>query len=348
MANTPVDPNDPKNQIMHPATPAEAKALLSQVVGNYNAAEEDEAGTGAETGGFSERVADMFAAITVVGGGTVLRGTGGITGQAMRQSRVLHAVLIIDGSGSMWSQRISTVDGANKFVADLARPNNPERNSIEVSIWIFSGDQAEIFNVANPNYNPNQPISPSNQERMDIVNMPVTLVPKIQYDDYNPGGGTPLNKTVISACAGASIRNARLANGGLQIGNKIMARVATMTYIVVLTDGMNTMFEEYLTGGKTISYADSEVKAVVQELLATESWMFMVIAVGDDMTSEEIANNLGFPLYFNAGDGGMAQALGFASQSVGAMSKAALGPGKVSASAAAASQANNPNAFLNP
>lgn len=348
MANpNPNDPNAIQNQIMHPVTAAEAKSLLANQVSIYNSAEEDEPGAGPETGGFSERVADMFAAITVVGGGTVLRGTGGITGQAMRQSRVLHAVLILDGSGSMWSQRVSTVDGANKFVADLARPNNPEANSIELSIWIFSGDTAEIFNVKNPNYNPNAPVSPTNQERMDIVNMPVRLVPKIDYDDYNPGGGTPLNKTVISACAGASIRNARLAAGGLQIGTKIMARVATMTYIVVLTDGMNTVFEEYLTGGKTITYNDNEVQAMVKELLATEQWMFMVIAVGDDLTSEEIANNLGFPLYFNAGDGGMAQALGFASQSVGAMSKAALGPNPVSASVAAAQQAN-PNAFLNP
>ena len=339
------DPNDPNNQIMNPVTAAEAKSLLNSVVNNYNSAEEDEAGTGAETGGFSERVANIFAAITVAGGGTVLRGTGGITGQAMRQSRVLHAVLILDGSGSMWSQRTATVDGANKFVADLARPNNPEGNAIELSIWIFSGDEAQIFTVANPNYNPSLPIGPTNQERMDIVNMPVRLVPHIDYDDYNPGGGTPLNKTVIAAGASASIRNARLAAGGLQIGQTIMARVATMTYIVVLTDGMNTLEEEFMPGGKTISYKDSEVKAIVQELLATETWMFMVIAVGDDMTSEEIANNLGFPLYFNAGDGGMVQALGFASQSVGAMSKAATGPNAVSASVAAKAQ-NNPNAFL--
>lgn len=343
--STMLDPNDPKNQIMKPATAAEAKALLSQAVQDYNAAEAEEAGTGPETGGFSERVADLFATITVTGGGTVLRGTGGITGQAMRQARVLHVVLILDGSGSMFGQRIQTVDAANAFVADLARPNNPEGNAIELSIWIFSGNDAQIFNVDNPNYDPSQPVSTTNPERMDIVNMPVRLVPKIDYSDYNPNGGTPLNKTIITACAGASIRNARLANGGMQIGQNIMGRVATMTYIVVLTDGENTLEEERISGGKTLDYRDNMVKPVVHELLATETWMFMVISVGLNLTSQEIADNLGFPLYFNSGDGGMAAALGFASQSVGAMSKAVVGPSGVSASAAAKSQ-NNPNAFL--
>ena len=92
---------------------------------------------GNETGGVSQSVAAVFKQITVATGGATLR-LGGQANAGLRKSRVLHMILLVDQSGSMLGDSAQVVDGLNDFMSEMAKPSNPERDAIEVSVWLFN------------------------------------------------------------------------------------------------------------------------------------------------------------------------------------------------------------------
>jgi uncharacterized protein YegL len=198
----------------------------------------------------------------------------GATGlQVVKTRNILHFILLMDASGSMYDKVRAIVSGMNEMVEELASPKNPEHNSIEMSIYLFRNNSVEPLNV----------------NGQEILNMPVTSIPKINESDYVPSGSTPLNKAVLLASLAGSARATGLMH--LQGRN----RVASTTYLVVATDGLNTLTTE-TNGGQQVTYYDADVKKVVQDLLKTEAWIFALAYAGGG-TAEKFAENLGFPLY---------------------------------------------------
>lgn len=314
-------------------TEEEANALMAKATQRF-----DEGGN--ETGGVSQSVAAVFNQITIATGGATLR-LGGQANAGMRQSRVLHMILLVDASGSMDDDRAQVVDGLNDFVAEMAKPSNPERNAIEVTVWLFANRTASIMTVADPDYDPKLPTSSTNQPRMELINMPVVLIPTITMADYQPGGGTPLYKTVIAAFASGSYRNEKLAQGVFNATTKTWTnRVATQSFAIVITDGDDTLSSENI-GGQTMNYTSQLVQQVAAELHRTEMWSTAVIAAGSSSTAEAMKNEMGFMFGFDIGSHDIRTAFGMASVVAQTASQAAVGGGSVSQNAGQIQNAGN-------
>lgn len=315
-------------------TPEEADQLMQNSNARFDAG-------GNETGGVSQSVAAVFKQITVATGGATLR-LGGQANAGLRKSRVLHMILLVDQSGSMLGDSAQVVDGLNDFMSEMAKPSNPERDAIEVSVWLFNNNSATVMSVDDPDYDPKQPVSPTNNPRMELLNMPVVLVPRIKMSDYSATGGTPLNKTIIAAFASGSYRNEKLAQGVFKNGT-YTNRVATQSFAIVITDGDNTLWEEFVSGSK-IEYTNQLVQTVAAELRGTEMWTTAVIAAGASMTAEALRSQLGFDLGFDIGSHDIRAAFGMASVVATTASQAATGGGSVSQNANQIKTAGN--AFL--
>ena len=62
--------------------------------------------------------------------------------------------------------------------------------------------------------------------------------------DYSATGGTPLNKTIIAAFASGSYRNEKQR----KVFSRMVLtpnRVANQSFAIVITDGDNTLWEEF-------------------------------------------------------------------------------------------------------
>lgn len=315
-------------------TPEEADQLMQGANQRYDAG-------GNETGGVSQSVAQVFKQITVATGGATLR-LGGQANAGLRKSRVLHMILLVDQSGSMLGDSAQVVDGLNDFVNEMAKPSNPERDAIEVTVWLFNNNSAKIMSVDDPDFDPKLPVGPTNNPRMELLNMPIVLVPMIKMSDYNASGSTPLNKTMIAAFAQGSYRNEKLAQGVFKNG-VVTNRVATQSFAIVITDGENTLWKESV-GGQTIEYSDNIVQMVAAELRGTEMWTTCIIAAGASMTAEELRVQLGLDLGFDIGSHDIRSAFGMASVVATSASAAAVGGGSVSQNANQIQTAGN--AFL--
>lgn len=297
-----------------------AVSALSNAENRYNNAVQNGM-NGAEVGGLSPQIAGTFKTLVLANTGmTRAAGMGRVNHAALRIREVMSVVVLVDGSGSMYTNRQEVVTGINEMVRDLSDPRNPQRDNIEFTVWIFSDNSVRLLSVDNPAFDSSMPESDSNLRRLEIANMPVGSIPPVKILDYECSGQTPLNKAIIMASGAASIRAE-----GLRM-NKTN-RVASKHLVVVMTDGMNNLWSEWVGSGQKMSYDDVVVQNIVKNLLASESWMFALGAAGQSMDAKQIASNLGFPLFCDVDNvGGWRKFLGIASKSALAVSQAAAGP----------------------
>lgn len=250
-------------------------------------------------GGLTENSVQVLKRVRMGTGGIMTKAATGMSGNEIKSRRILNLMILLDGSGSMHSKRYAVVDGLNTMFADLKdEQKSPQRNSIFVTIWIFSDYSAELFTV----------------NGQEISNMPVTKIPEIKEDDYQVGGMTPMNKTALVAMGAGSLRTQALAN----------QRKGSMNYLVIASDGKNNVWHEDTAQGR-VDYSDGNVKTVSLDLLQTEEWILaFALAGGGDARS--MADKIGFP--HARGIDGSAESwrsfFGFVSQSVQATSKAAI------------------------
>lgn len=259
--------------------------------------------------GLSANSITVLKTATLTVGGVMMRAAGGRLGAAIKARRVFNLMIVLDGSGSMQDVRGEVVSGLNDLVVDLSSERNPERDAIEITIWIFSGTTAKLFTV-------------SGQE---IANVPVTAMPTVSLNDYQVDSTTPMNKTLLAAMGAGSLRAERLRMG---IDGK--QRRASMNYIILLTDGQNNIWDENLGAGQVVSYADSEVAQISRDLLTTEQWILAVGYGGPSSSQDEadqyaadIATRIGFSQSRGVGGSGWRAFLGMVSRSVKTASIAA-------------------------
>ena len=227
-------------------------------------------------GGLAEPSVAILKRTRMTGGGIMTRAATGVGGNGIRARRIMNLILLLDGSGSMLSKIKAVVEGLNEMFDDLSDPvKSPQRNSIFVTIFIFSGKDAKLFKVGG----------------QEISNVLVTQMPTITVEDYKVGGKTPQNKTILSAFGAGSIRNQLLAN----------QRKGAMTYLVCAGDGANNIWSENTPQGLA-DYSNTNVKTVATDLLSTEEWILAFALAGygsEESISKQakgIAEQIGFPL----------------------------------------------------
>lgn len=225
-------------------------------------------------GGVSALTARIFKRIKL-GNPQVNIGASGLNNTKAR--KILHFMVLLDASGSMSQERLSVVVGINDMVRELADDSNPDSGNIEMSVYTFSANDVSLMSVS------------TGGNIMPLANVPIKIFPVIKLSDYVTGGLTPLNKAILSASLSGSLRATALASG--------RGRKASTVYLVAVTDGENTLWNEHV-GGQTINYANADVSQVASDLLKTEEWVFALAyaGIGD---AKDIASNLGFPLYRN-------------------------------------------------
>lgn len=253
-------------------------------------------------GGLSENSVSVLKTVKLSTGGVMTRAAQGALGGGIRTRRITNVMILLDGSASMGGQEHAVVQGLNDMFDKLAGPKSVQRNSIEVTIWIFRNRDAEIFDIGGA----------------PIINMPITQMPRVSVHDYNPSGVTPLNKTVLTAMGAGSLRAQQLAN----------QRKGAMNYLMVATDGENNVWEEWV-GNQKVTFFDHDVEAVSRDLLSSEEWILAYGYVGGG-DAQQYADAIGFPLYANPDD--WADFFEMASDSIQATSVAVQQPGNMGAS----------------
>lgn len=280
----------------------------------YQNAANRQANTGV---GLSQGSIGALQSMHAIGGGVMMRAAAGNLGAQVTARRVLHLMIALDGSGSMSNQRGEVVAGINQMIADLADPRSKERESFEVSIWIFSNTEAKLLTVENPDFNNAQPESDSNPRRIEVANLPVTLMPPMKIADYETDGITPMNKTLLMMMGSGSLRAERL-----RLGVNGQNKRAAMTYLVLCGDGLNNVWQEHTKAG-TLEYKDAIVQGVSRDLLTTEQWILAVAYSGTDLSAEQVAKNIGFNVWQDVSAGGWRKLFGVVSQSAQNASRAA-------------------------
>lgn len=279
--------------------------------------------------GLSATSVGTFKQTVLTTGGVMMRAATGRLGNKITAARVTSVIVALDASGSMYGSRAGVVQGINEMIRDLASDKNPQRDEIELTMWLFSHDDygrmpdARLLTVEDPN-NPGQ--------KMEVSNVPIVEMPEVQVSDYETDGTTPMNKTLLAAMGAGSLRAEALKMG---IGGK--NRRSAMTYLVCASDGLNNIYSENI-GGKMVSYDDSEVAKIARELLQTEQWFLGFAYAGGNQSAQYYANNIGFNMArdINNSPDSWRKFFGIVSQSVRQASMAA----------ASATSLTNNNTFM--
>lgn len=280
-----------------PVTPSDADALFDKAI------QRSEAGGQ----GLNARTVALMRGAQLGTGGAMLRAAAGRLGTQLPVRQIINLILLLDGSGSMLGARAAVKAGVNDMIDDLGNERNPQRDSFELTIWIFRDDSAELLEVTDP----------VTGNRMEVVNIPITQMPHLEDSDYVPSGATPLYKTALAAMGAGSLRSERLRMG-MDGKNKATA----MNMLVIASDGENTLNQEMINGN-TLYYRPGEVEQVSRDLLQTEQWVLAYGYAGSGL-AETQAKAVGFPMYADIDKvGGWRKFLGIVSRSAQAVSRAA-------------------------
>lgn len=238
--------------------------------------------------GLSQTSVGIIKTTTLATRNTMLRAaTGGLGGQ-LKARRITNLMIALDGSGSMLPMRYGVVQGLNDMIHDLADDKNPDRDSFELTIWIFRGSEAHLLEI-------NDPANPGS--KMSVANVPITSMPDLTIDDYMTSGQTPMYKTVLAALGAGSLRAERLRMG-VKVGGNTTARKSSMNLLVVCSDGKDNVGSE-VVGGNVINYNAADIQTLAKDLLSTEAWLLGVAYAGSDSDAAAEAAKIGFPMYRN-------------------------------------------------
>jgi Mg-chelatase subunit ChlD len=166
--------------------------------------------------------------------------TAGTTAPAV-QAQHLEVVLLIDKSGSMKGLEKNTVDGYNSMLAKERKLTIPT----DVTTILFSSDRQVLAN-----------------------RKPISQVPDMTLDSYQPRGATALYDTVATA-----IDTTKAVKGINDAGSKVL--------FVIITDGLENYSQQY---------DQEKMKAKIAEQ-EKDGWEFVFI--GANMDAEKEADTIG-------------------------------------------------------
>lgn len=160
----------------------------------------------------------------------------------------LEAVIIVDRSGSMEQLRGAVVEAINQTVSGL-QPHD--------RVTIVQFDSEGPYDVL-------------------VEGVPVAEVTPLQYDDYQPRGGTPLYDAVGRAIAGADDRARQ---------RQILTGEDVPVVVTILTDGFENASREFTA---------AMIRQLIERFTA-EGWTFGYagIGLGEDAFAEAARMGIG-------------------------------------------------------
>jgi hypothetical protein len=180
--------------------------------------------------------------------GTTIAGAQGASVDDLAGDQVTLFVKIIDMTGSMDGFRQTVIDAYNQQLKDLS--NSKAAESILMSTWLFN-----------------------TRSKLRHGYQPLTDVPPLDWDSYNPDHQTALYDAILDAFTGVVAYGQSLRDAG----------VNTKIVVSVHTDGADNASRS----------GPVHVATVAQELLKQEIYTLALVAYGVD--GYAIAKAIGFP-----------------------------------------------------
>lgn len=203
--------------------------------------------------------------------------------------KIIHALTIIDKSGSMMSFRSRTIEGINSNIATLKKEVDENTEILNTTLQ---------FSSIGNNWH-----SLSNDKELNFVftriGCPVGSVEDITEKDYSPAGGTPLLDAI-----GLGIEKIKEFHGDKLRDDNISV------IVTIITDG-----EE----NSSTLYNRSEIKKMIEHFEADGKWTFTFIGCGSfenvSNTSAQLGINCSNTIAYDASEEGTCQAFACASTS---------------------------------
>jgi ribosomal protein L35 len=176
----------------------------------------------------------------------------------LKADTIIH--MLVDASGSMGSIAGATLEGFNSFIAKQKEEEaKGEGAGVLVTLTLFDTEWNDTKRW---------------EQKMRIVRpydaMPLNDVPVLDYDVYNPEGGTPLHDSMMQS---------------IQHTDRVLSRVKTKNpdvLFVVITDGDDNQSKEF---------KPNDIKSMVTSR-ETTGWTF--VYMGADQDSWAQTESLGF------------------------------------------------------
>jgi uncharacterized protein YegL len=166
-----------------------------------------------------------------------------------KQKKIIHAVSIIDRSGSMTSYRSRTIEGINTNIAALKAEVDADTEIINTQLQFASLDSAW-----------NAPINTERDFIFTRVGVPVQNLVDMTEADYVTGGGTPLIDAI-----GHAIEKVKEFHGD-KLGDDNLKIIVT-----VFTDGEENSSQKWKR---------DDVKKMIEHFQSDGKWTFTFVGCG--------------------------------------------------------------------